>query len=437
MNLFLLLLTLLISLQAQPASESLTIVRPKPAPGPLNNPMKGWCTYTNAGEIHLPYSMVFRYVSWKTLEPHEGDYRFAEWEKSWDEPPARGKHTVFRVYVDYPSLPSGIPAWLLQKGVKTTKYADYGGGLSPNYNHPAMVTGMERLIRAMGKRYNRDPRVAFIQIGLLGFWGEWHTYPKNQLFASAATQKRVIDAFRAAFPDKKLLARYPAGYAGKQPWLGFHDDMFPEDTDGSEAWKFLPTLRASRRQDNWKRAPIGGEMVPGQANRWMGPEFDHTLKMIERAHFSWIGPYSPTLQAPFTLSYIENCRLLVRSMGYEYCLQEIRHSRQVAAGGKLLFALSGINQGVAPFYYPWQVELALVRKNGVIVQRMKLNCDIRRWLPGRFQHQQILTVSVPPGEYTLALGIRDPMTGQPAIGFANALPYHNGWTVLSSILVTR
>jgi hypothetical protein len=84
-------------------------VRFAPAPGPLNNPLKGWCVYTD-GPIYQPYSMVFRYVSWRDLEPREGEYRFAEWErKTWEVPQARGKHIILRVYADYPAMASGLP----------------------------------------------------------------------------------------------------------------------------------------------------------------------------------------------------------------------------------------------------------------------------------------------------------------------------------------
>ena len=41
------------------------------------------------------------------------------------------------------------------------------------------------------------------------------------------------------------MARKPADYVGQQAWIGFHDDMFPDDTDGSEGWKFLPLMRTS------------------------------------------------------------------------------------------------------------------------------------------------------------------------------------------------
>ena len=46
----------------------LSVTRPTPSPGPLDNPLKGYCLYTTAGKIHRPYSMVFQYVSWKELE---------------------------------------------------------------------------------------------------------------------------------------------------------------------------------------------------------------------------------------------------------------------------------------------------------------------------------------------------------------------------------
>ena len=67
--------------------------------------------------------------------------------------------------------------------------------MSPDYDHPQMVVAMERFVSAFGKRYNNNPSVAFIQLGLLGFWGEWHTYPHEEWFASEKTQRRIIRAY--------------------------------------------------------------------------------------------------------------------------------------------------------------------------------------------------------------------------------------------------
>ena len=115
--------------EAKPSAGGFEIRRPAAASGPLDNPLKGYCLYTNAGKIHRPYSMVFQYVSWRELEPIEGKYTFEDWEKKdWNHPRAKDKHLVLRVYVDYPSKPSGLPEWLRAKGVKESSYQEYGGG---------------------------------------------------------------------------------------------------------------------------------------------------------------------------------------------------------------------------------------------------------------------------------------------------------------------
>ncbi len=94
------------------------LVQPASVPGPLGNPLKGYCVYTDAGEVHQPYSMVFLYASWKQLEPVEGQYAFEDWEKSaWEHARAKGKHVVLRVYADYPGKPTGLPDWLLDQQV--------------------------------------------------------------------------------------------------------------------------------------------------------------------------------------------------------------------------------------------------------------------------------------------------------------------------------
>lgn len=413
------------------------IVRPEPAAGPLNNPLKGWCPYPNAGSIQQPYSMVFQYISWRELEPVEGDFRFAEWEQTWDSPAAKDKHIVFRVYVDYPKKPSGLPDWLRQAGVKEFAYEEYGGGQSPDYDDPRMIAGMERLIAALGQRYNNNPRIAFIQLGLLGFWGEWHTFPRTKLYASPATERRVIDAYRSAFPDKSLMVRYARGYAGEQEWIGFHDDMFPEDTDNGKDWSFLAGLRKSQRTENWKVAVIGGEMVPGQAQRWLGTDFDTTWSMLERSHFTWVGPYCPALTRSPDEQFRKRCEQLVRKLGYEFQIAELTHATVTSAGQPSRLALQGRNIGVAPFYAPWSVELALLDSTGSAVSVYKTGWDLRKWLPGEFTEHTELIFNAPPGTYRLGLGIRDPWQDRPAVLFANTAPVVNGWTVLSEMRIVE
>ena len=432
---FCLLLCFTLTLEAQESVKGNLL----PQKAPYDQPLKGWAPYTTAGKINQPYSMVFLYKSWKELEPQEGVYKFEQWEQTdWQHPNADGKHIIFRIYMDYPTKESGIPDWLLRKGVQTTPYKQHGGGITPNYNHPEMRKALAKFIAALGSRYNTNPRVAFIQLGLLGHWGEWHTYPQPELFADNMTTKIVVDAYRKAFPDKMLMARYPRGYAAVPKWLGFHDDMFPADTQNGEDWAFLTKLKVSGQDKNWAIAPIGGEMEPFQAEKWMLHEYGVTLKNLLDGHFSWVGPYCPALVETDDSGFIGNSEELIRRMGYDFRILTYQHYKVVKKGDPLQLYLIGANHGVAPFYYRWPVQLALIDVDGNIVTT-ETDLDIRRWRPGEFR--TLLTAptqNIPPGLYRLAIGVIDPWTKKPRLQFSSKMELHkDGWQIFSGIEITN
>jgi len=203
-------------------------------------------------------------------------------------------------------------------------------------------------------------------------------------------------------------------------------------------------MRESGRLANWKQAVVGGEMIPNQARKWIGDDagYAQLRRSVEAAHFSWIGPYSPASEASGGAEFVRRCEALVRRMGYEFRLTGLRHAAQVRRGAPLRFTLRGVNQGVAPFYYPWPAHLALLdRATGRVVATSAplAPFDIRTWLPGPFALTGAARFPAPPppGVYDLALGIKDPWTGAPGIAFANRLKRgENGWNVLSRVTVT-
>ena len=185
----------------------------------------------------------------------------------------RNKHAVLRVIVDYPGNPPrpefAVPEFLhqLTPPLTMTQYVDEGGsdgrapGSAPDYSDERLIAAMEAFIAEFGRRYNGDTRIGFIQLGMLGFWGEWHTAPhtpdcspapsptcNHAIAIPVATRVRVVKAFYEAFPTTKMCIRYPfdlnrpeikaqypafgdRGLLGK---FGFHDDSFARWTlDGT------------------------------------------------------------------------------------------------------------------------------------------------------------------------------------------------------------
>jgi hypothetical protein len=401
---------------------------------PVENPLKGYAAFNDAAEHLSGYaSMAFVYAPWRDLEPAAGEFRFDRLDELFEHPLAKGKPVVLRIYLDYPGRPTGVPQWLVDSGVKMTSYTDFGGGLSPDYNNPKLTSALARFIEALGKRYSENLRVPFLEVGFLGYWGEWHTYPRTELFANEQTQALVVGALHKAFPHTQMLGRNPSYASLKKPWIGFHDDLIPDDTDAGQDWNFLPSMTAHGLADNWKVAPTGGEMVPFAAKRLLSTDWDKLVSAVKKCHFSFIAGYCPVLERNVDAEFKRRSDDLTRLLGYCYRLQ-----RAVLPDDALAkdwsYRIEGANIGVAPFYYPWEVHLALLKKDGSVATQTKAAVDLRTWLPGKFALQGTANWHVPTGIYDLAIGIIDPRTNRPAIAFANHLPVVNGWTVLKANL---
>jgi hypothetical protein len=264
-----------------PGSPPLTAegVRLESAPSPPDNPLKGlvpYADYADEKKSHFPHSLEFDYLSLAELMRGPSDFEWEPLENLLENISARGNQAVFRIWIEYPGKESGLPDYLREAGVKVTEWKnpdDEKTCYSPDYDDERVVSALEAFIGALGKRYDGDPRIGFITAGLLGSWGEWHTYPREDLFASPGTQRRVLDAYEKAFNQSPILLRYPAGKDDGQ-WaanahyeMGYHDDSFAWGTldRGKENdWFFMPILKKAgdAALNKWRTQPIGGEVRP-------------------------------------------------------------------------------------------------------------------------------------------------------------------------------
>lgn len=402
-----------------------------PGPSPLDNPLKGYAAYSEPTFTHyLPSQMAFVEVPWKEIEPQEGKYRFDLLDEHFNTPLAKGKDIVLRIWLDYPNQPLGVPTWLVNQGLKLTSYTDFGGGKSPDYEDPDLKKGLSRLVAALGKKYGDLNRVKVVQLGLLGHWGEWHDYPRTELFASDSTQRFVIDLLRKAFPQTQLEARNPAYSSCHRADLGFHDDMIPDDTLPGEDWHFLPSLQSNGQAGNWKANIAGGEMVPGAAVRYLTTDFEMLKQAIKLCHFSWIGPYCPAIEASSDPVYKSHSNEIVQLLGYTFRLTKGTIPDSITSGQQASIELDGENVGVAPFYYPWPIHLALISEDGKVATEKVVVGDIRTWQPGSFNLKATTTWTAAAGTYSLGIQISDPANRSSFIKFANTLPIQDGWTIL-------
>lgn len=419
------------------------------APAPVDNPLKGLVPYTTMVQSRFPHSMEMSYLPLSDLMKGPHTYDWTELDKVLELVSSRGHQTVFRVYLEYPKRPSGVPAFLKKEGVKVRAYrsaqpnnfslndpkqsVDY---YTPDYSDPHLGATLQQFITALGHRYDGDPRIGFITAGLLGYWGEWHTYPNTQYNPPIAIQRQVIDAYQRAFHRTRILLRYPsAGDAqfaanADQPF-GYHDESFAWSTvptkNPPESWFFVTQLAKAGALNKWTKYPIGGEIRPEAWGavfdaRPGASEIQDFRACVDATHASWLmdsGMFN-TIQPP---SRIERAEEEVQHMGYELMLTSARLDK-----GRLTVRVE--NRGVAPFYYPWAVELAEMNARGEITRTWKPGWHIDGILPGH-PANWTTSASLASGGHLL-LRVPNPMPGGHPVKFANAEQDRDrdGWVTL-------
>lgn len=416
-------------------------------PAPPDNPLKGFMPY--AGEYStFPYSMEWSYLPLRSLMSGPTNFNWSSLDTALTRVAERKHQTAFRIYLDYPALPTGIPQYLLDAGLVTHAYDDYDNddlSLCPDYENPLLDQALTNFIAALGTRYDGDARIAFVELGLLGYWGEWHTYPETNWFASVSIQNAVLAAYTNAFHKTKLLVRGPAGTLGYSTLpIGYHDDSFAYETIDPPEYNFLGLLKAAGETNKWRTQPIGGEVRPEvQSCLWdtsqtncvpAGQEFTNCVALT---HASWLlnqGAFSPG----FTGAEQDLALAGARQLGYE--LYVTNATLTVGPNPQpLMISVKILNTGAAPFYYNWPVQLGVLNLGNLLVRNWTINWKLSTLLPGTSVVWTCTQANpgLSAGQYTLLISVVNPMTNGLPLRFANETQDQNlaGWLTLGQFSI--
>lgn len=432
------------------------VVRLKAAPSPADNPLKGlvpYSDYADEGDSHFPHSLEFDYLPLAKLMRGTSDFDWQPMEALLNKIAARGNQAVFRIWIEYPGQKSGLPDFLREQGVKVTSWKnrdDKATCHTPDYADERLVSALESFIAALGKRYDGDPRIGFITAGLLGSWGEWHTYPREDLFASPSTQMRVLDSYEKAFNTTPILLRYPVGKGNEQMaanahyQMGFHDDSFAWGTldRGKEAdWFFMPILKKAgdAALNKWRTQPIGGEVRPELWGQIFDDKPAHSqaqdfAECVRQTHVSWLMESGMFKEQARPARYA-GAEAQVRRMGYDFHVSTAEIHRDET---KLHVRLTILNQGVAPFYQDWRLELAALGPDGKITHRWPVDWKLTGLLPGDDAREWKASLKLPQvalSGLTLALRVLHPLANGKPLRFANAEQNQHapGWLSLITL----
>ncbi len=418
----------------------------------FNNPYKGWVGWADTleGDVEsaaAAHNLVYVDFKWSELEPKKGEFAFDEIEKQYqfEKWKKMGCRMVLRFVMDNPNIENGdpnrqrmdIPEWLYGELEKENAGGEGAGtfytgksiaellggcGFSPNYKSPLLLSYHEKVIEALAERYDDPSVTAYVEVGSLGHWAEFHTWPTGTgEFPDPALAQKYMQAYVDHFHNVKVGIRKPYALAAENDW-GLYNDIFGITSDGGTPtfleWAATGNtdmpgsteedIAASAMPEWWTKNYSGGEFANGDfRTNALDENICAVLQQIRDSHTSWLGPCSAcdfkTGDREYE-KYRYNIETMMQTMGYRYNLYSVTKT-DLSAGETTELVMTWNNSGVAPVYYNCPLTLLLQDTQGKTVYEQKVETDTTKWLPGRTKVKAKLSVpkDIKPGKYTLAV----------------------------------
>jgi hypothetical protein len=324
-------------------------------------------------------------------------------------------------------MPDGKDGWRVDP--EDPRYVEYYGGM----------------IKALGDRYDGHPDLESVDMALVGFWGEG----RGSDILSQKTREALVDAYIDHFKKTPLVMLLTDaktnGYGLSRAHVGWRVDCLgdlgfwanPQNGGWTHMYNYYPQgIINYGMKDAWKKAPVTLEIC-GTFKRWKEREkydakdveyiFNEALKW----HISSFNAKSsgvPEEWWPLVNDWL-------KKMGYRFVLRSFAYNPVVGANKKITFQTWWDNKGVAPCYKKFLLALRLT--DGKHTAVMLTDADITTWLPGDNLYDDAVFVpwDLPPGAYTLQVGIVDRQTRSPRVKLAIEGEDGEGWYTIGGITV--
>lgn len=399
------------------------------------------------------------YIPWRLAEPTDDEFRWDLIEEKYLKPITdldADATFVLRLLADYPDgVNSAINAHYGDRheqpnrdypGFIEGNYYDNcngdGPGYAANWNTVVFEQQATSLIYSYAKKFDGDPRITAIQLGLLGLWGEWHQSGCETLAPNDKIKATIMNTYLEAFQKTPLQIRYVSDNAGGNP-LGFYEDYFPSFTancnnyqlpncDDEGNWNLAYGFAnvSPLAEDNWKLAPVSGESpLQIQKDSWVNNA--DVIRVVKDYHFSFLGPAGKHEENGFQ----KELSILQDALGYRFeaISASLVNSQSSENEVEINFKLR--QAGVAPSYIQTRLQLDWLDESGKVVLTQKLEGDLSALLPNEtIEVSSTIRHGLPKGNYQLRayLSMPDRKTN---LAFANQNMDSQRRLILGSITI--
>jgi len=456
---------LLLMFYALPAGGQETVtVRPEQTDEVLINPGMGFCTFQHFnGDPLFPglgwqeegpvefsdkittlenrdypqTSVAYCRWYWDVIEPEKGKYRWDIIDNALLTAHRHGQTLQVRLM---PQNRRGtkLPAWYM-KEARGFKMEHEGKTVwQPDYRDPKYIKYWGELTRKFAERYDGHPWLESVDLGALGFWGEWHTTGRPGKMPPWEIKKKLIDIYLESFRKTPLLMLI--GDVKGMEYATSHGTGWRADCLGDlglwgPRWCHMfdiypQRIAPSKATDAWKHAPVVFETC-GVYGRWYQKGFD--VEYIHREALRWHTSIVNAKSSAIPKELMPSVEKFLKKIGYRLSLRKVAYPAKVRAGTLMPIQMWWVNVGVAPPYRRYQLALQLKKstETGII----RINTNVTKWLPGDdiIIEDRVWVPDLEPGTYQLRVGLLDPFTGKPVIKLPIKCRNEDGWYVLGNI----
>ena len=256
--------------------------------GQSAEPLKGVVLWNDTAREHpecnASISLEFAYVLPCAVASAEGVWDWSTVEKLLEDVSGRGHQAILRFRYVYPGERIGgvrgvtaVPAFIKSRADYHETFAKDPNGDGPTFyadwSCKALETFTLDFYRAFAAKYDRDRRLAFLEVGF-GHWAEYHTCGTPTVpggnFPSKSFQERFIRTVTSSFAETPVLVSIDAQDSAYSPLaenrvlrdldFGLFDDSFMHknhdlvqgDGYNERCWLRFP--------EHWRKGPCGGEI---------------------------------------------------------------------------------------------------------------------------------------------------------------------------------
>ena len=387
-------------------------------------------------------SAYFRWM-WEQVEPQEGEYNWEFIDQHLARAHENNQTLEFRIMLEWPAeYEVGIPQWLADKGVSLRPTNCEGHDYySPDMEDPILKEHHEKLIRALGERYDGHPDLGSVDIGSVGMWGEWHTYCHPELMPSRAERSAIIDLYYESFPNTPLVALVDdkeaiqyAAEKGRSAWRGdCWGHLLPEGGGWNHhADSYWPAHNLI--PEAWKNGPVALESC-WTMERWLADGRDIT-QIVDDA-IDWHASLAHNKSHYIPGDYKAEVERLVMKLGFRLVLREIELDSTSNPGSNLDISMEWENIGIAPPYRDHRIAFRLRGSNDNTVGEEITDQSIKGWLPGKISKniQYSIPEEITSGVYQLETALVFHSASDRMVPIAIEGKMDDGWYLIGEIQV--